>query len=118
MARIPVLREPVEQLLDHARFGSFALVLAITFINGIVEELYFRGALYAALPRHQVTITTVSNRMSTPHLRSAGPNPQSPGLRRPQLRHLASFTPTSRPQLGQTTAPKRLRPRRSNISPV
>ncbi len=48
VARIPVLREPVDELLDHARFGSLAVVLAITMVNGIVEELYFRGALYAA----------------------------------------------------------------------
>ena len=26
VARIPVLREPVQELLDHARFGSLALV--------------------------------------------------------------------------------------------
>ncbi len=50
VAHIPVLREPVDQLLDHARFGSLPVVLAITMVNGIVEELYFRGALYAALP--------------------------------------------------------------------
>ena len=54
VARIPVLREPVDQLLDHARFGSLPAVLAITLVNGVVEELYFRGALYAALPRHAV----------------------------------------------------------------
>ena len=65
VARIPVLREPVQQLLDHARFGSFALVLAITFFNGVVEELYFRGALYAALPRHQVLVTTVLYALTT-----------------------------------------------------
>jgi hypothetical protein len=58
VARVPVLREPVDELLDHARFGAFAAVLALTFLNGVVEELYFRGALYAALPRHPVTLTT------------------------------------------------------------
>jgi membrane protease YdiL (CAAX protease family) len=65
VARIPVLREPVDQLLDHARFGAFTAVLAITFLNGVVEELYFRGALYAALPRHQVTLTTVLYALTT-----------------------------------------------------
>jgi len=65
VARIPVLREPVDQLLDHARFGAFTAVLAITFVNGVVEELYFRGALYAALPRHQVTLTTVLYALTT-----------------------------------------------------
>lgn len=65
VARIPVLRHPVDQLLDHARFGAFAAVLAITFVNGVVEELYFRGALYAALPRHQVTLTTLLYALTT-----------------------------------------------------
>ena len=65
VARIPFLREPVEQLLDHARVGSFPVVLGITFLNGIAEELYFRGALYAALPRHQVIITTVLYALTT-----------------------------------------------------
>lgn len=51
VARIPVLRDPVDALLDHARFGSLAVVAAVTAINGIAEELFFRGAVYAALPR-------------------------------------------------------------------
>jgi uncharacterized protein len=65
VARIPSLREPVDQLLDHARFGSLPVVLAITMVNGTVEELYFRGALYAALPSHAVTITTVLYALTT-----------------------------------------------------
>ena len=52
VARLPGLREPVDDLLDHARYGSLAVVLAITALNGVAEELYFRGALYAALPSH------------------------------------------------------------------
>ena len=60
VARIPVLREPVQELLDHARFGSLALVAVITMVNGIAEELYFRGAMYAAVGRrHAVAVTTV-----------------------------------------------------------
>ncbi|MFM6851783.1 MAG: CPBP family intramembrane glutamic endopeptidase [Terrabacter sp.] len=65
VARIPLLREPVDQLLDHARFGSFAAVLAITFLNGVVEEIYFRGALYAAIPRHPVALTTLLYALTT-----------------------------------------------------
>lgn len=65
VARIPLLREPVDQLLDHARFGSFTAVLAITFLNGVVEEIYFRGALYAAIPRHPVALTTVLYALTT-----------------------------------------------------
>ena len=59
MARIPFLRDPVDELLDHAQFGSLALVAVITAFNGIAEELYFRGALYAAVGRrHAVLVTT------------------------------------------------------------
>jgi membrane protease YdiL (CAAX protease family) len=66
VARIPVLREPVDQLLDHARFGSVPVVLAITMFNGVVEELYFRGALYSAFPRtHAVAATTTLYALTT-----------------------------------------------------
>ncbi|MDN5570558.1 MAG: CPBP family intramembrane metalloprotease [Propionibacteriaceae bacterium] len=51
VAQIPLLRAPVEGVLDHARFGSLPIVIAITAVNGIAEELFFRGALYAALDR-------------------------------------------------------------------
>jgi membrane protease YdiL (CAAX protease family) len=51
VAQVPALRDPVQNLLDHARYGSLPLVALLTAINGIAEELYFRGALYAALPR-------------------------------------------------------------------
>lgn len=60
VARIPILRNPVQDLLDHARFGSLAVVAVITAVNGIAEELYFRGALYAGVGRrHAVLITTI-----------------------------------------------------------
>ncbi len=49
VAQIPVLRDPIEELLDHARTGSLPLVLAITVVNGIAEELFYRGALYPAV---------------------------------------------------------------------
>lgn len=65
VARIPVLREPVDDLLDHARFGSLPIVLAITLVNGVAEELYFRGALFAALPGHAVLLTTLCYALTT-----------------------------------------------------
>ncbi|EWT02477.1 abortive infection protein [Intrasporangium oryzae NRRL B-24470] len=65
VARFPLLRQPVDELLDHARFGSLPAVLGITMLNGLVEELYFRGALYAALPTHPVAITTVLYALTT-----------------------------------------------------
>lgn len=63
---VPVLRDPVEKLLDHARFGSLAVVFAITALNGVAEELFFRGALYAALPsRWGVSVSVVAYAAST-----------------------------------------------------
>ena len=66
VARAPALREPVDDLLNHARFGSLPAVLMITVLNGIAEELYFRGALYAALRRtYPVAVTTVLYALTT-----------------------------------------------------
>lgn len=66
VARIPALRDPVTTLLDHARLGSLALVAVITAVNGIAEELYFRGALYAAVGRsHPVLVTTAVYALTT-----------------------------------------------------
>lgn len=60
VARVPVLREPVDGLLDHARFGSLAVVAVITAVNGVAEELFYRGALFAAVGRrHAVLVTTI-----------------------------------------------------------
>jgi membrane protease YdiL (CAAX protease family) len=59
VGRVPGLRDPVVDLLDHARVGSLPLVAVITVVNGIAEEIYFRGALYPALRRHGVLVTTI-----------------------------------------------------------
>ena len=60
VAQIPVLRDPVQELLDHAEYGSLLVVAVITVVNGVAEELYFRGALYAGVGRrHAVAVTTV-----------------------------------------------------------
>lgn len=66
VARVPALRGPVDDLLDHARLGSLALVLLLTVVNGIAEEVFFRGALYAAIPeRWTVAVTTVVYALTT-----------------------------------------------------
>ena len=51
VGRIDWLRGPVDALLAHARFGSLPIVAAITAVNGVAEELFFRGALFAAITR-------------------------------------------------------------------
>ena len=59
VARIPPLESSVDDVLDHARYGSLPLIAVITVVNGITEELFFRGALYAAIGVwHPVLIST------------------------------------------------------------
>lgn len=57
---IPPLASFTRSVLDHARYGSLVLVFLITLINGIAEEMFFRGALYAAIGRRgPVLISTI-----------------------------------------------------------
>lgn len=66
VSRVPLLRGPVDDLLDHARVGYLPLVVVVTAINGVAEELYFRGGLYAAVGRrHAVAVTTVVYAITT-----------------------------------------------------
>ena len=57
---VPFLDSQVRSVLDHANEGSGPLLVLITAINGIAEELFFRGAAYAATTRYPVPITTVA----------------------------------------------------------
>ena len=43
------LRTYTENVLEHARRGSLPLVAMVTVLNGVAEETFFRGALFAAL---------------------------------------------------------------------
>jgi hypothetical protein len=57
---IPAVAAPITRVLLFAHQGSFLLVVLITVINGVAEELFFRGALYTALGRyHPVLISTL-----------------------------------------------------------
>ncbi|MCV7079476.1 CPBP family intramembrane glutamic endopeptidase [Mycobacterium szulgai] len=57
---IPRVAELITHVLKFANLGSFELVVAITLINGLAEEMFFRGALYTALGRHfPVLISTI-----------------------------------------------------------
>ena len=58
--QIPTLDAQVSHVLDHADQGSVPLLLVITALNGVAEELFFRGALYAATPRYPVIVTTLA----------------------------------------------------------
>lgn len=46
---IPGVREYITRVLEYADYGPLVLVTFITVINGLAEEMFFRGALYTAL---------------------------------------------------------------------
>ena len=50
----------VRSVLDYADQGSLPILVVVTAVNGIAEELFFRGAAYAAIPRHPVLWTSVA----------------------------------------------------------
>jgi membrane protease YdiL (CAAX protease family) len=57
---IPAVSALITRVLLFAHHGWLPLVAAITVINGIAEEIFFRGALYTALGRyHPVVISTL-----------------------------------------------------------
>jgi membrane protease YdiL (CAAX protease family) len=62
---IPWLDEQVSKVLAHTGQGSALLLLIVTVTNGIAEELFFRGALYAAIPRRQILWTTIAYTVAT-----------------------------------------------------
>lgn len=57
---IPGVREYVTRVLEFAIEGSLPLIVFITVINGIAEELFFRGALFTALERrYRIAVSTI-----------------------------------------------------------
>jgi uncharacterized protein len=63
--QVPWLDAQVRHVLDHAQQGSIPLLVVITAVNGVAEELFFRGALYAATTRAPVVVTTVAYAAAT-----------------------------------------------------
>jgi membrane protease YdiL (CAAX protease family) len=58
--QIEPLRDFVRHVLAHAQQGNLALIAVITLLNGAAEEVFFRGALYAAIGRrYPVLISTI-----------------------------------------------------------
>ncbi len=55
----------VSSVLAYADEGSLTLLAVITFFNGIAEELFFRGAMYAAIPQYPVAWTTLAYVVAT-----------------------------------------------------
>lgn len=55
---IPPLDHQVRLVLAHEEPASGVLIALITAVTGVAEELFFRGAAYAAVTRRPVTVTT------------------------------------------------------------
>jgi CAAX protease family protein len=57
---IPPVRDYVVSVLEFANFGALWLVVLITVVNGVAEEMFFRGSLYTALGRfHPEMVSTL-----------------------------------------------------------
>ncbi|MGC4109979.1 MAG: CPBP family intramembrane metalloprotease [Nocardioides sp.] len=63
--QVPWLGDQVRHVLDHADSGSLPLLVVVTALNGVAEELFFRGALYAATTRYPVAVTSAAYVIAT-----------------------------------------------------
>ncbi len=59
------LEGQVVKVIDYADQGSLPLLVLVTVVSGIAEELFFRGAAYAAIPVHPVLWTTAAYAVAT-----------------------------------------------------
>lgn len=58
--QVPPLAGYVDDVLAHAEQGWFPLIVLVTLVNGVAEEVYFRGGLFAAVGRrHPVLVSTL-----------------------------------------------------------
>lgn len=55
---IPFFDSRARDVLAFAVTGSPLGALSIALVNGIAEEMFFRGAVFAALTRHRVILST------------------------------------------------------------
>lgn len=58
---IDPLADRVSDVLDLADGGALPLLVLVTAVNGVAEELFFRGAVYDAVPRHPVAWAALAN---------------------------------------------------------
>lgn len=58
--RIPVLDRAIGSVLSYADQGSGPLVLTTALANGVAEEVFFRGALYAAAGADRPVLTSTA----------------------------------------------------------
>jgi membrane protease YdiL (CAAX protease family) len=58
--RIPLLDRSIASVLSYADRGSSPLVLTTTLANAVGEEIFFRGALYAAVGRRRPVVASTA----------------------------------------------------------
>ncbi|MGH3612888.1 MAG: lysostaphin resistance A-like protein [Pseudonocardia sp.] len=64
--KIPVLNRAISNVLTYADRGSGPFVLLTTLANGAAEEVFFRGAVYAAAgDRHPVIVSSAVYSLAT-----------------------------------------------------
>ena len=63
---IPAVAERITRVLEYTNHGPLLLIVLIALVNGVAEELFFRGALYTALGGfHPVAISTLLYAIAT-----------------------------------------------------
>lgn len=59
------LADAVRGVLGYAAGTPLALIIVVTAVNGVAEEIFFRGALWDAVPRHKEIVTTIVYAVAT-----------------------------------------------------
>ena len=99
---IPILNQAIGNVLRYADQGSTPLIILTTSVNGLAEEMFFRGAFYTAAADRPILISTVAYTVATaasrnPALTVAGgvmgllfgmQRRASGGIQAPMLTHL------------------------------
>jgi membrane protease YdiL (CAAX protease family) len=68
---VPAVDRALTRVLQYADHGSTPLVILTTCANGVAEEMFFRGALYAAVGRrHPVAKSTAAYVVATASTRN------------------------------------------------
>lgn len=62
---IPFLGDQVKSVIEYANQGYLPILIGITLVNGIAEELFFRGAAYASITKSPVAWTTLAYGVAT-----------------------------------------------------
>ncbi len=62
---IPLLNRAIGNVLRYADQGSMPLIVGTTVVNGVAEELFFRGAFYTAAAERPILISTAAYTVAT-----------------------------------------------------